>query len=106
MSEAKVFDPRKVQIQQYSQGCMAEQDGYVDELEWGTLLLLYEDAVKTLENEERAHTQTIRERDAAEDAMSDAYLCVTGRASEWSNVFSYDDALNEIAQRMKDVGAH
>lgn len=41
-------------------------------------------------------SQEIIERDDAEEAMSQAYYLVTGRSPEWSNVFGYPEALNEI----------
>ena len=41
-----VFDPHKVEIQQHSRGCAMEFEGYVDELDYKTLLLLYDDACK------------------------------------------------------------
>lgn len=54
-----------------------------------------------LAEEERAHMQTIAERDDAEDALGDAYVFVTGRAAEWSNLFGYEEATNEIAEAVK-----
>jgi hypothetical protein len=55
-----------------------------------------------LEHEERAHGETIDQRDAAEEALSQAYYLITGRSPEWSNVFGYSEALEEIddAQRL------
>jgi hypothetical protein len=38
----------------------------------------------------------IDERDAAEQAMSQAYYLVTGNSPEWSNNFGYTEALQEI----------
>lgn len=54
-----------------------------------------------LEREDRAHTQTCAERDAAEEALSQAFFLVTGRSPEWSNHFGHVEALAEIddAQR-------
>ncbi len=43
-----------------------------------------------------AHLRTIDQRDAAEDALSDAFRLVTGREPEWSNLFGYADAMEEI----------
>ena len=45
---------------------------------------------------ERQMLQLIVERDAAEEAMSQAYYIVTGRSPEWSNRFGYAEALEEI----------
>lgn len=41
--------------------------------------------------------QEIIERDEAEEAMSQAYYLVTGRSPEWSNIFGYTEALEEIS---------
>ena len=49
-----------------------------------------------LEREERAHGETIDQRDAAESALSEAYLIVTGEPPEWSNRFGYREALDDI----------
>jgi hypothetical protein len=51
--------------------------------------------------EEKAHLQTIDERDRAEEALSQAYYLVVGHSPEWSNLFGHQDALEEIddAQR-------
>lgn len=49
-----------------------------------------------LEREDRAHTQTCAERDAAEEALSQAFFLVTGRSPEWSNHFGHIEALAEI----------
>lgn len=38
----------------------------------------------------------IDERDAAEDALSEAYHLVTGNPAEWSNHFGFKQALEEI----------
>lgn len=40
--------------------------------------------------------QMMAERDDAEEAMSQAYYIVTGRSPEWSNMFGYKEALEEI----------
>ena len=54
------------------------------------------------ERVERAHLQTIDERDAAEEALSQAYYLITGESPEWSNNFGKEAALEQIddAQRM------
>lgn len=51
-------------------------------------------------NEERAHLQTIDERDAAEEAMSQAYYLVTGNSPQWSNMFGYPEALEDIGDAL------
>lgn len=45
---------------------------------------------------ERSETQLINERDSAESALSDAYKAVMGQAPEWSNWFSFENAIDEI----------
>lgn len=44
--------------------------------------------------------QTLRERDDAEAAISKAYELVTGRQAEWSNLFGYEQALEEISEAL------
>ncbi|EBC7336675.1 ead/Ea22-like family protein [Salmonella enterica] len=45
---------------------------------------------------ERSETQLINERDSAEFALNDAYKAVMGQAPEWSNWFSFENAIDEI----------
>ncbi|ECY9572015.1 ead/Ea22-like family protein [Salmonella enterica] len=45
---------------------------------------------------ERSETQLIDERDNAESALNDAYKAVMGQAPEWSNWFSFENAIDEI----------
>ncbi|EKO4981297.1 ead/Ea22-like family protein [Salmonella enterica] len=45
---------------------------------------------------ERSETQLIDERDDAESALNDAYKAVMGQAPEWSNWFSFGNAIDEI----------
>lgn len=45
---------------------------------------------------ERNETQLISERDDAESAMNDAYKAVMGQPPEWSNWFSFENAIDEI----------
>ncbi|EKS4729681.1 ead/Ea22-like family protein, partial [Salmonella enterica] len=45
---------------------------------------------------ERSETQLINERDNAESALNDAYKAVMGQAPEWSNWFSFENAIDEI----------
>jgi DNA repair exonuclease SbcCD ATPase subunit len=40
---------------------------------------------------------TISERDAAEEAIGQMYFDVTGESPEWSNLFGYTEALNDVA---------
>ncbi|EAO3107302.1 hypothetical protein E3I62_15285 [Salmonella enterica] len=45
---------------------------------------------------ERSETQLINERDYAESALNDVYKAVMGQAPEWSNWFSFENAIDEI----------
>lgn len=56
---------------------------------------------REIEREDRAHTQTITERDAAEEALSQAYFLIKGESPEWSNLFGHDEALEEIDDAQK-----
>lgn len=64
-----------------------------------TVLALLDDleaAEKRIAELERSETQLINERDDAESALNDAYKAVMGQAPEWSNWFSFADAIDEI----------
>lgn len=50
-----------------------------------------------IEREDQSHTNTIDQRDDAEQAISQAYFTIIGYSPEWSNLFGHDDALEEIA---------
>ncbi|ENF9604612.1 ead/Ea22-like family protein [Salmonella enterica] len=54
------------------------------------------DGSKRIAELERSETQLINERDDAESALNDAYKAVMGQAPEWSNWFSFADAIDEI----------
>tara|TARA_R110000824_G_scaffold401032_2_gene610443 strand:- start:18020 stop:18253 length:234 start_codon:yes stop_codon:yes gene_type:complete len=51
-------------------------------------------------------TQVIDERDSAESALSEAYALVMGHAPEWSNLFGYRDAINQIEWKLKRERDH
>ncbi|ECK8875419.1 ead/Ea22-like family protein [Salmonella enterica subsp. enterica] len=53
-------------------------------------------AEKRIAELERSETQLINERDSAESALNDVYKAVMGQAPEWSNWFSFADAIDEI----------
>ncbi|EJJ7183564.1 ead/Ea22-like family protein [Salmonella enterica] len=55
-----------------------------------------EAAEKRIAELERSETQLIDERDNAESALNDAYKAVMGQAPEWSNWFSFANAIDEI----------
>lgn len=54
------------------------------------------DLNEQLAREEKAHAATIGQRDAAEEALSQVFYLITGRSPEWSNVFSFNEAIEEI----------
>lgn len=49
---------------------------------------------------ERDETQLIEERDSAEKALADMYEAVMGERPEWSNLFGYADAIDDVAQHV------
>lgn len=53
-------------------------------------------AERSIAELERSETQLINERDSAESALNDAYKAVMGQAPEWSNWFSFENAIDEI----------
>ncbi|ENF7816938.1 ead/Ea22-like family protein [Enterobacter soli] len=55
-----------------------------------------EAAEKRIAELERSESQLIGERDDSESALNDAYKAVMGQAPEWSNWFSFADAIDEI----------
>ncbi|EAP0943449.1 ead/Ea22-like family protein [Salmonella enterica subsp. enterica serovar Ealing] len=54
------------------------------------------DGSKRIAELERSETQLINERDSAESSLNDAYKAVMGQAPEWSNWFSFENAIDEI----------
>lgn len=54
------------------------------------------DGSKRIAELERSETQLINERDYAESALNDVYKAVMGQAPEWSNWFSFENAIDEI----------
>ncbi|EOU3971777.1 ead/Ea22-like family protein [Salmonella enterica] len=63
---------------------------------WDALYKKLEAAEKRIAELERSETQLINERDSAESALNDAYKAVMGQAPEWSNWFSFENAIDEI----------
>ena len=49
---------------------------------------------------ERDETQLIEERDSAEQALSEMYEAAMGDRPEWSNLFGYADAIDDVTQRV------
>lgn len=63
---------------------------------WDALYKKLEAAEHRIAELERSETQLINERDYAESALNDAYKAVMGQAPEWSNWFSFENAIDEI----------
>lgn len=64
-----------------------------------------EKAVEGIARLDRSETQLIVERDAAEETLAGVYEAVMGHAPVWSNVFTYTDAIDEVARHVKKLGA-
>lgn len=62
-----------------------------------------EKALEGIARLDRSETQLIQERDDAEEALSDMYDAVMGRKPEWSNMFSFSDAIEEVAMRIHQL---
>ncbi|HAV2122236.1 TPA: ead/Ea22-like family protein [Escherichia coli] len=54
---------------------------------------------------EKSEEQLINERDHAESALSDMYFAATGDRPEWSNCFSFSDAVDAVVDRIADLEA-
>ncbi|WP_444878220.1 hypothetical protein [Citrobacter koseri] len=61
-----------------------------------SILEAIDDMKKRIAELESSETQLIDERDNAESALNDAYKAVMGQAPEWSNWFSFADAIDEM----------
>lgn len=62
-----------------------------------------EKALEGIARLDRSETQLIGERDDAEEALGDMYDAVMGRKPEWSNMFSFSDAIEEVATRIHQL---
>lgn len=49
---------------------------------------------------ERSEAQLIEERDNTESALADMYHAATGERPEWSNMFQFSDAVEEVEQNV------
>ena len=58
-----------------------------------------------LAREQSVCVEVMRERDNAEEAIGGLFREVMGRPPEWSSVFGYADALEEVADTMATVRA-
>ncbi|MEX7567869.1 hypothetical protein [Enterobacter hormaechei] len=57
-------------------------------------------AEKKIAELERDETQLIEERDSAEKALADMYEAAMGERPEWSNLFGYAEAIDDVAQHI------
>lgn len=62
-------------------------------------------AEKRIAELENSETQLINERDHAESALADMYFAATGDRPEWSNCFSFSDAVDAVVDRIADLEA-
>lgn len=64
-------------------------------------------AEKRIAELERDVTQLIEERDSAEKALADMYEAAMGERPEWSNLFGYAEAIDDVAQHVNflDIAA-
>ncbi|EPT4706000.1 hypothetical protein ACVROV_001476 [Shigella boydii] len=57
-------------------------------------------AEKQIAELERDETQLIEERDSAENALAVMYEAAMGNRPEWSNLFGYAEAIDDVAQHI------
>lgn len=63
------------------------------------------DGSKRIAELEKSEEQLINERDHAESALADMYFAATGDRPEWSNWFSFSDAVDAVVDRIADLEA-
>ncbi|HFP3850764.1 TPA: ead/Ea22-like family protein [Escherichia coli] len=63
------------------------------------------DGSKRIAKLEKSEEQLINERDHAESALADMYFAATGDRPEWSNCFSFSDAVDAVVDRIADLEA-
>ncbi|EFA4678987.1 hypothetical protein E0M86_12620 [Escherichia coli] len=63
------------------------------------------DGSKRIAELEKSEEQLINELDHAEYALADMYFAATGDRSEWSNCFSFSDAVDAVVDRIADLEA-
>nr|WP_202391386.1 ead/Ea22-like family protein [Escherichia coli] len=63
------------------------------------------DGSKCIAELEKSEEQLINERDHAESALADMYFAATGSRPEWSNCFSFSDAVDAVVDRIADLEA-
>ncbi|EOA7640129.1 ead/Ea22-like family protein [Escherichia coli] len=63
------------------------------------------DGSKRIAELEKSEEQLINEHDHAESALADMYFAATGDRPEWSNCFSFSDAVDAVVDRIADLEA-
>nr|WP_244601154.1 ead/Ea22-like family protein [Escherichia coli] len=63
------------------------------------------DGSKHIAELEKSEEQLINERDHAESALAVMYFAATGDRPEWSNCFSFSDAVDAVVDRIADLEA-
>ncbi|EHL0086478.1 ead/Ea22-like family protein [Escherichia coli] len=63
------------------------------------------DGSKRIAEQEKSEEQLINESDHAESALADMYFAATGDRPEWSNCFSFSDAVDAVVDRIADLEA-
>ncbi|EFD0840100.1 TPA: ead/Ea22-like family protein [Escherichia coli] len=63
------------------------------------------DGSKRIAELEKSEEQLINERDHAESALAVMYFAATGDRPEWSNCFSFSDAVDAVVDRIADLEA-
>ncbi|WP_086653070.1 hypothetical protein [Acetobacter malorum] len=58
------------------------------------------------EREDKAHTQTITERDTAEEIIAEMYQAVMGEPPEWRSSFGFRDAIDDIVDYVRALREH
>ncbi|EFB6345648.1 ead/Ea22-like family protein [Escherichia coli] len=71
----------------------------------GKLRVELEEAKKRIAELEKSEEQLINERDHAESTLADMYFAATGDRPEWSNCFSFSDAVDAVVDRIADLEA-
>ena len=95
---ARIEAERDTHIRALSQAILTGQQQYAAlESELAALREANKDLMRRIGTVEmKEHLQTIDERDAAEDALSQAYFLIKGESSQWSNLFGHQEALQDI----------
>lgn len=99
-SEGEMIDRIEAAIQKSSEAMALDFDKFdrvtIDQFHRRQTLAASPAPDQSADAHDRETSQLIDERDAAEEALSQAYYLVIGRSPEWSNLFGRTEALEEI----------